>query len=86
MIRKKREKRVIVFTSPHCPWCRKVKVHLKKNRIRFREIDVSKNHSAARDIVRKTGQQGTPVILVNNRPIVGFNKSKLNRMLDIRSH
>ena len=77
-------RKVIVFTTPTCSWCRTVKNHLKKHNIRFREIDISRDPAAARDMVRRTGQQGVPVTLVNNKPVVGFNQSELNRLLGIR--
>ena len=76
--------RVILFTSPYCSWCKKVKTYLIQNRIRFKEVDVTKNASAARDIVRRTGQQGVPVTLVNNRPVIGFDKARLDRLLEIK--
>lgn len=80
----KQQPTVIVFSTPTCSWCRAVKQHFKKHQIRFKEIDISRDESAARDMVRRTGQRGVPVTLINNRPIVGFNKSEINRMLDIR--
>jgi len=76
-------KRVVIFTSPRCSWCRKVKSYLRKNKIRFKDIDITKDQRAARDIERKTGQKGVPVTLVNNRPVIGFDKKKLDRLLDI---
>jgi glutaredoxin-like YruB-family protein len=78
--------RVIVFTSPSCSWCRTVKQHLKKHNITFKEVDVSRDPGAARDMVRRTGQQGVPVTLINNRPIVGFKKNEINRRLNIKSY
>lgn len=78
--------RVIVFTTPSCSWCRVVKQHLRKHNIKFKEVDVSRDQSAARDMVRRTGQQGVPVTLINNRPIVGFKKNEINRMLNIKNH
>ncbi len=80
----KQQKRVVIFTTPNCPWCRKTKEYLRKNNIRFKEIDVTKDPAAARDIVRRTGQRGVPVTLINNRPVVGFNKELLDRLLEIR--
>lgn len=77
---------VIVFTTPTCSWCRVVKQHLKKYNIRFKEIDVTRDESAARDMVRRTGQQGVPVTLIGNRPVIGFNKNEINRLLDIKEH
>ena len=77
--------RIIVFSTPSCPWCNKVKRYLKEKGFRYRDIDVSKDEKAARDVVRKTGQMGVPVILINNRPIVGFNKAEIDRLLKIRN-
>ncbi len=81
-----RQAKVIVFTTPTCSWCRVVKQHLKKHKIRFKEIDITKDEKAARDMVRRTGQQGVPVTLIDNRPIVGFDKEKINRLLNIKAH
>lgn len=78
--------KVILFTTPTCSWCRVVKQHLKKHEIRFKEIDITKDEKAARDMVRRTGQQGVPVTLIDNRPIVGFDKEKMNRLLNIKAH
>ena len=76
--------KVIVFSTSTCSWCRAVKQHLKKNNIKFKDIDVSRDRQAAMDMVRRTGQQGVPVTLINNRPIIGFNKIKINRLLNIK--
>ena len=84
--RKPTQPTVIVFTTPTCSWCRVVKQHLKKHQVRFKEIDVSKDERAARDMVRRTGQQGVPVTLIGNRSIVGFNKQEINRLLEIKGH
>jgi len=34
-------------------------------------------------MVRVSGQQGVPVITINGRPIVGFDKSKIDRLLGL---
>ena len=77
---------VILFTTPTCSWCRTVKQYLRKHDIRFKEVDVSRDQRAAQDMKRRSGQQGVPVTLINNRPVVGFNKSEINRLLNIRDH
>jgi glutaredoxin 3 len=82
----KRQPTVIVFSTPTCSWCRAVKQHLKSHNIRFKDVDISKDERAARDMVRRTGQQGVPVTLINNRPVLGFDKGKIDRLLDIKAH
>lgn len=75
--------RVVIFTTPTCSWCRRTKQYLSAQRVRFREVDVSRDAAAARDVVRMTGQMGVPVTLVGNRPVVGFDKATLDRLLDL---
>jgi glutaredoxin 3 len=76
--------RIIVFTSPNCGWCGKVKSYLREKGFRFKDVDISKDPKAAQDVVRKTGQMSVPVILINSRPIVGFNKAEIDRELRIK--
>jgi glutaredoxin-like YruB-family protein len=75
---------IIVFSSPNCGWCRKVKSYLREKGFRFKDVDISKDPKAAQDVVRKTGQMGVPVTVINNKPIIGFNKGELDRVLQIR--
>ena len=76
--------KVIMFTTPTCSYCTTAKRYLKEHKIRFKEVDVSKDQKAALDMQRRSGTTGVPVILINNRPIVGFDKAKINRMLNIK--
>ncbi|RMD93036.1 MAG: NrdH-redoxin [Calditrichaeota bacterium] len=82
MKQEKKQHRVIVFTTPTCRYCRAVKQYLQQKRVRFKEVDVSRNQAAARDMVRRTGQMGVPVVLIDNRPIVGFDRNKIDRLLN----
>ena len=77
-------KQVIIFTTSTCSWCRKVKDYLKDKKVKFREVDVARDEKAARDMIRKSGQQGVPQIWINNYPIIGFDKTKIDRMLKIK--
>ncbi len=75
--------RIIVFSTPNCGWCRKLKNYLREKGFRYRDVDISKDAKAADDLVRKTGQTGVPVTLINSRSIVGFNKKEIDRALKI---
>lgn len=76
--------KVLIFTTPTCTYCNAAKRYLNEHKIRFKEIDVSRDAAAAKDIQKRTGSMGVPVILINNRPVVGFDKPKINRLLNIR--
>jgi glutaredoxin-like YruB-family protein len=74
---------IVVFSTPTCAWCRKVKDYLKQKGLKFKEIDVSKDAVALRDMIRKTGQQGVPQLWVNNIPVVGFDREKIDRLVNL---
>lgn len=76
-------KKVIMFTTPTCSHCKTAKRYLREKGISFKEIDVSRNQKAAQDMLRKTGQQGVPQLWINNRPVVGFDRNKIDRLLGL---
>ena len=78
----KPQKRVVLFTSPGCVWCTRAKQFFRKNGIRFKEIDISKDQKAAQDCVRH-GCRGVPVVLVGSRWICGFDQAKIEKELGL---
>ncbi len=79
----KPQPRVTVYSTPTCTWCNTLKAYLRKHKIRFTDIDVSRDPEAAREMVRLSGQQGVPQTVINGRVIVGFDKARINEMLGI---
>ena len=75
--------RVLVFTTPTCPWCQRAKSYLRSKSIPFKEVDVTRDQQAARDLVRRTGQMGVPVIEIDGRPVVGFDQRQVDRLLGL---
>jgi len=73
---------VKVYSTPTCPYCNMVKDFLKKNNIEFEEIDVSTNHTAAHEMIEKSGQMGVPVTDINGKIIVGYNVPALKEALE----
>jgi glutaredoxin-like YruB-family protein len=78
-----RQPRVIVFSTPTCPHCRSVKRYLQQKGVRFKDVDVSRDQRAARDMVRRSGRQGVPQVEINGRIVVGFNRRKIDRLLNL---
>ncbi len=80
-----RRHRVIVFTTPTCPWCTRAKSYLRSRGVQFREVDVAKDQAAARDLVRRTGQMGVPVVEIDGKPIVGFDQARIDSLLGLKA-
>ncbi len=83
MAAEKKTPRVILFTTPSCTYCRLAKKYLRERGVRFKDIDVSRDAAAARDMVRRSGQQGVPVIDIGGKIVVGFDRPKIDRLLGI---
>jgi glutaredoxin-like YruB-family protein len=80
----KKPKQVTVYTTPTCSWCTTLKTYLDEHRVRYREINVASDTSAAEALVRKSGQQGVPQTEIDGQIIVGFDKSRINQLLEIK--
>lgn len=77
-------KRVTVYSTSSCPHCNTLKDYLRKMNIRFVDIDVSKDQQKARELVKRTGQQGVPQTDINGKFVVGFDKNRINQLLEIQ--
>ncbi|MEA3429715.1 MAG: glutaredoxin family protein [Nanoarchaeota archaeon] len=75
--------KVIVYTTPTCPFCTSVKEFLTENKIEFESIDVSVDQEKAKEMIEKSGQQGVPVVDIDGQIVVGFNEEKLKELLKI---
>jgi glutaredoxin-like YruB-family protein len=79
----KKEKRVTVYTTPTCSWCRTLKTYLDQHHVKYREVNVASDTVAAEAMVRKSGQQGVPQIEINGQMVVGFDRPRINQLLEI---
>ncbi|MCA1899656.1 MAG: NrdH-redoxin [Chloroflexi bacterium] len=80
----KPQPKVIVFSTPTCSFCNMAKSYFREKGVKFTDIDVSRDPAAARDMVRRSGQMGVPVIDIGGKIIVGFDRPKINALLGIR--
>jgi glutaredoxin-like YruB-family protein len=76
--------KVIIFTTPTCTYCNMTKKYLREKGIRFKEVDVSRDPAAAKDMVRRSGQMGVPVLDIGGKIVIGFDRPKINQYLGIK--
>ncbi len=69
-----------VYSTPSCPWCKKLKDWLKTKKIAFQDIDVTESDTARDEMIEKSGQMGVPVTIIKNTDkeevVVGFTEAK----------
>lgn len=76
---------VKLYSSPECLFCEKVKRFLINHKIDFLEVDVSVDRDAAIELVEKSGQLGVPVLDVDGKILIGYDKNELRKALGIVS-
>jgi glutaredoxin 3 len=84
MTETKVQPKVVVFSTPTCSYCNMAKSYFREKGIKFTDIDVSRDQTAARDMVRRSGQMGVPVIDIGGKIVVGFNRPQVNTLLGIK--
>lgn len=74
---------VKVYTTNSCPWCVKAKNYLKSKNISFEELNVQEDMKAREDMVKKSNQMGVPVLDIDGKIIIGFDKNSIDTALNI---
>lgn len=74
---------ITIYTKPTCPWSIKAKDYLRQRNVEFSEINVVADSMGAAEMLSKSGQKGVPVIEINGRIIIGFDKEAIDNSLSI---
>jgi glutaredoxin-like YruB-family protein len=77
------DKKVLVYSTPTCPFCIRAKQFLTENNIPFENYDVSQDQQKAEEMIQKSGQMGVPVLDIDGQIIVGFDKEKIKMALGL---
>jgi len=72
-------KKVIMYSTDWCGYCKLAKKYFKKNNIAYTEYDIEKDVKAKKRY-RKMGAQGVPVILVGKKRMNGFSEKGFERI------
>ncbi len=78
---KEKAKKIVIYSVPKCPICKRAKAYLDKKGMPYEDIDISADEEAAHEMIHRSGQMATPVIFVGNRMMLGFNQKKMDQML-----
>ena len=77
------DKKVMVYSTPTCPYCIRTKQFLKEHNVDFEDIDVSTNKVKTDEMIQKSGQMSVPVLDIDGEIIVGFDKAKIEATLGL---
>lgn len=71
---------VVVYTMTGCSHCAGLKAYLNEKGIEFTERNVLEDDEAMTDF-KKLGFRGTPVTVIGEETMVGFDRSKFDELL-----
>ena len=75
------DKKVVIYSTPTCPYCHRAKEYLSRKNISYLEYNVAENKDAAKEMMQKSGQMSVPVITIDEQIVVGFNQAQLDSAL-----
>jgi len=74
---------VKIYTTPPCVYCKMAKAYFKENSIEYKEVDVASDLKARQEMIEKSGTIGVPVIEIDGKIIVGFDRPRIAQALGL---
>lgn len=72
---------ITIYTTPTCVYCQMAKKFFGENNISYSEKNVAMDSEAREEMIKKSGQMGVPVIDIDGEIIIGFDKSRLEKLV-----
>lgn len=73
--------KVKVYSTPTCPYCVMVKKFLQEELVEYEDLNVGDDEAARAEMIKKSGQMGVPVLDINGKIIIGFDKEATRKAL-----
>ncbi len=78
--------KIVVYTTKTCPVCKQLTEYLDSKKIEYTNVDVEENYEGQKELIIKAKQsdmsiQGVPVIDLNGKLIMGFDKDLIEQYL-----
>jgi glutaredoxin-like YruB-family protein len=75
------DKKVVIYSTPTCPYCKRAKDYLSQKGIPYTDINVAQDREKTKEMVQKSGQMSVPAIIIDDEIVVGFNQALLDKLL-----
>lgn len=74
-------KKVELYTSNTCGYCNMAKDYFNEKNISYVEYNISEDANARKDLM-KMGYMSVPVILIDGREVLGFDRDRIEDLLE----
>jgi len=75
-----------LFIKPYCGWCHKASRWLDDHDVAYETVDVIADDAAFAEMVKLSGQELAPVLVVNGRVLADFGPEELERFWSQLTH
>lgn len=72
---------ITIYTSNTCPYCTLAKNYLNEKGYSYSEKNVQTDKDARKELM-SMGHMGVPVLVIDGEEIVGFDKDKIDSLLE----
>ena len=72
---------VTIYSADWCGFCNAAKQYLDRIGVNYTEKNVDTDREAANEAVQKSGQMGIPVLDIDGKIIVGFDRPRIDDAL-----
>jgi len=67
--------KIIIYTSDNCSFCHSAKEIFKEKKLKFEEINISKDDKLKNEMIKKSnGMMTVPQIFINSKHIGGYEE------------
>jgi glutaredoxin-like YruB-family protein len=81
----KSDQKVVVYSTPSCGFCHMAMEYFDKKGVTYTEKDISVDNNALNFVLEKVGQAVTPIITIDDKIIVGFDRPKIDQALHLNA-
>lgn len=70
-----------IYTTPICAYCKMAMEYFQSKNLQYEETSLVGNAEAQQLVISKTGMVAAPIIEINDKFIVGFDREKIEEAL-----
>ena len=76
-------KKIEIYSTPSCHFCQMTKEFLTEHNIPFIDYNVLEDLEKRKEMIAKSGQMGVPVIVIDEKVMVGYDHDELARSVGV---
>ncbi|SMC27520.1 Glutaredoxin-like protein, YruB-family [Clostridium acidisoli DSM 12555] len=70
-----------IYSTPTCSWCKKTKEYLKSKNIEYVDVNVADDMEGREEMFKLSEQSAVPVINIDGNIVLGFDKAKIDKLI-----